>query len=314
VLSKPIQQESFDEKVIYDLERENKLIITRKRNGWKLFFVKNDGNWKIYTDGMNEVHCLDHIKSELMKLNLGNKTKLVGEGIMDADGNDDFRKVGRILQAGKEKALKTQQNIGFIKAMIFGAIFLEGKPVTDHYKKQLEFINRILGEKKLQYVIPVPILNMTFDEAKKMVEKHKAANEHGWEGLVLYSKDFVYSYRLDGKSPKRPEGCYKWKPIYEDDFIVSGYLADERTKLVKEVFLSQIDPKTGKEFRCGKFGTFPKSIRSWLYKTSPPLVIQLIFEARYETGKLCNKRMGEAGFRTDKKPQDCIAPKSFSED
>ena len=312
VLSKPLQQGSFLEEVIYRLEREKRLIITRKRNGWKLFAVRTKGKWKIYTDGMNEVLCLDHVKSDLEKLGFGNKTMLVGEGIVDLDGNDSFQKVQGILQSGKEKAVKKQTEIGFMKFMVFAVILLDGERLADPYGKHLEFINKVLGGNKFNYLLAVPVIDMTFDEAKKMVIEKKKSNKHGWEGLVLYSKDFVYSYRLDGKNPERPGGCYKWKPLYEDDFIVRTVLTDSKKKLVREVFLTQIDPETGREFPCGKFGSFSKPTRAWLHTAKLPLVIQLIFEARYGTGKLCNKRMGEAGFRTDKKPEDCIAPKSFS--
>ena len=104
VVSKPIQQESYDEKVIRQLEKEKNLIITRKRNGWKLFAIKANGFWKIYTDGLNEVHCLDHVKRDLEKLEVGNNSKFDCEGILNINDNDDFRKGGAILHAGKEKA------------------------------------------------------------------------------------------------------------------------------------------------------------------------------------------------------------------
>ncbi|MBI4992459.1 MAG: hypothetical protein HZB99_04555 [Candidatus Harrisonbacteria bacterium] len=311
VMSKPLQQGTFKEEVVYQLERERRLIITRKRDGWKLFAVKANGKWKIYTDGINEVDCLDHIKAELQKLNLPNQTMLVGEGIVDLENGDDRGKVISIMQSDKEKALRFQLENGYMRLMIFQVIFLGGQcRLTDPYEKQLELISQILQRTKPQHIIPVPVMNMTYDEAKALVKKNKAVNEHAWEGLVLYAKDFTGSYRLDGKSPARPKGCYKWKPIYEDDFVVRSLVLNDKTGLVKEVCLSQVDPKTGKEFSCGKFGLFTVQMRKELLSAKLPLVIQLKFEGRFKSGKLNDAKLVD--FRTDKKPEDCIAPKSYA--
>ena len=312
VLAKPVQRESYDEKIIYELEKQGRLIITRKRNGYKLFAIKAKGKWKIYTDGFNEIFCVDHIKQELEKLKLPNKTWLAGEGIVDIKDSDDFSRVAGILKSGKERALRIQKEIGFVKLMVFGVIFWENKcRISDPYSEQLELIKKMLGKKQLKHLLPVTVLDLTFDEAKKKVAEEKKINSKSWEGLVLYDRNFVSSYRLDGKNPKRPTGCYKWKPIYEDDFIVRELAMNEKDKIVKEVLLCQIDPVTRQEFSCGKFGLFSAEKRNWLATAGLPLVIQLEFEDRSESGKLINARIGEIGFRNDKKPENCIAPKNF---
>ena len=80
---------------------------------------------------------------------------------------------------------------------------------------------------------------------------------------------------------------------------------------VKKLTLLQRDPKTGKEFECGHLGSFTREMRKRLADDSIyPLVVQAEFEARYEkSGKIRNARFMR--LRTDKKLQDCVAPRSF---
>ena len=68
VIYKPLQMGAFDEKEIYDLEKQKRLLITRKRDGWKSLDVKC-ADWKLYTDGINEIdERMEHIKEELRRL------------------------------------------------------------------------------------------------------------------------------------------------------------------------------------------------------------------------------------------------------
>jgi len=309
VLAKPKKQDQYEEEVIYKLEKEGNLIITRKRDGFKLFAVKANGAWTIYTDGINEVHCLDHVKKDLEKLKLPDQTILVGESVVDAfkDDIENFQLVQSIMQANPKNAVEKQKQFGFIRLMLFGIVFLKGEcRITGSFEEQLKLIGKVLKGKRLKYVEELTVLKMSFDEAKKKVKKEK------WEGLVLFAKNFSSTYRLDGRSPSRPKGCYKWKPLYEDDFIVRGFiLKKDDSEKVKEVLLSQIDPKSSKEFDCGKFGLFAEATRKTLKDAKYPMVIQLEFEKRFKkTGKLRNARFMR--FRLDKKPTDCVSGKSFS--
>ena len=73
--------------------------------------------------------------------------------------------------------------------------------------------------------------------------------------------------------------------------------------------LLQIDPKTKKEFYCGKVGTFTNKMRDELKRLKRPFVMQVAFEARYESGKVRNARFMH--LRPDKKVKDCVSPKSY---
>ncbi|HEY4520573.1 MAG TPA: hypothetical protein VJJ72_02110 [Candidatus Paceibacterota bacterium] len=315
VLAKPISQENYDEKIIYDLERQGRLVITRKRDGWKLLaLVGPNGEIRLYTDGINEIDSrLDHIKDELRSLSFPSNTLVVGEAIVDMRDSDDLTKVISIFHSNLAKAQDLQKEYGRIRFMVFAIVPLgdasgfKNSPLNSYgisISEKLRAFNE--SRRKLGYVFPVPVLNTSFDEAKQIVI------EKGWEGLVLYDKDYQLTFRTDGKAPKRPRGCYKWKPILEDDFIVRSWIPRPGNKSVKELVLLQIDPVTQGEFYCGKLGSFNNEMRSLLAKMIYPIVVQARFDTRYpKTGKIRNQRF--VMIRTDKPVHQCVAPKSYPE-
>lgn len=315
VLYKPLQQDRFDEKVIYELEKAGRLIITRKRDGWKMFAVKSGGKIKLYTDGMNEIDArIAHIKDALQLMLIPNNSILVGELLFDDGGDDQFKKVGAVMSASFENALKIQMENcpgSLLRYMIFDIVVranvnLLSKPYDCRLRaiEQLYLNDDGIGLVSDDIVRRVSQIYESYDKAKKLVKKN------GWEGLVLYDRNFTASYRLDGKNPARPKGCYKWKPLYEDDFIVRKWLPkDDDPKKLKEVVLLQIHPKTGKEFECGKLGSFDAKMREQLRTAKYPLVMEVQYEARYESGKLRNARFMR--LRPEKKAKDCVAPKKF---
>lgn len=304
VLYKPTKPEAYDEKDIYALEAVGRLIITRKRDGWKVFVFKSNDRVEIYTDGKNEItDRFDHLRKALEQV-LPDQTLLAGEAVINHNDQDHFTDVGRMLNPNSEQWREVQKTVGFIRLMFFEAIYATGRLVLDQsYEERLQFLRRI-SEGAAGYVIRMPILSMSFDQAKEYARKH------GWEGLVLYDKGFRGSYRLDGRDPQRPKGCYKWKPLYEDDFIVRTWIRDlKNQKRLKEVVLTQIDPATRQEFYCGKLGSFNMEMRAKLRKARYPLVMQVIFEGRFPSGAVRNARFDR--LRQDKKPRDCVASKSY---
>lgn len=319
VLGKPLDRDDYDEETIYELERQGCLIITRKRDGWKIYAVITKKGVRLYTAGGNEIDGrLDHIKKDLLALNIPTPAVIAGEGHLDVDSNsyasysDDIGKVISIFQANLKTSLELQEKYGRIRFMPFGLVYWGGKSVINKpFHENLSCLGKTLfkffetsrGE---TYIRPLHILEMSFDEAKEFAKKK------GWEGLVLYDKNFVNSFSLDGKSPKRPKGCYKWKPVLEDDFIVRRWIPSPKDpSRMKEVILLQKDPSTGKEFECGKFGTFTAKLRLELSNDSKyPFVIQLEFDMRFpKSGKIRNARY--VRIRTDKKIEDCISKKSY---
>ena len=305
VLAKPIQWGEYDENEIYELEKNGRLIIEVKRDGWKLLDINANKQIKIYTDGPREItNRIPHIAEELRSRKLPNNTFLVSEGLIVANGKDERGKIQSVLHKDTsiEKSLLAQR-IFKMRQMVFEIVFWDGQYLLDKpYAERLTLIQKFLDRDG--YICPPEILNMPVDEAKKFVLKHNL------EGLVLYDTEFRSSFRLDGDNPKRPDGCYKWKPMYEGDFIVRDLIpSKERPGDFKEILLLQIDPKTGKEIDCGKHGVFSKKDRKEiqaLFRKNKPFVVQFEYETRTENNKLTNKRF--VGIRHDKKWQDCVIP------
>ncbi len=307
VLAKPIAQENYDESIIYELERRGRLIIERKRDGWKMFALKGSSRKvRLFTDGLNEVDSrFNHIKSELEKMNLPDDTVLVGEAVVDLTSTDDVTKVISIFHSSTEKSIQFQKTNGMAKFMVFGGVMPCRTGVELSYDSVYSIISNLFKmSNTLVHVFPAQALKVGFDEAKRMVI------EMGWEGLVLYDKEYRLTYRTDGKNPTRPKGCYKWKPIMEDDFIVREWIPRPGTKTVKELVLLQIDPLSSKEFYCGKLVSFSNQIRQELAGMKYPIVVQARFDMRFaKTGKIRNPRFMRT--RDDKERSACIAPKSY---
>lgn len=305
VLSKPVKQENYKESVIQELEAQKRLIITRKRDGWKLFAATDRaGKVRLYTDGMNEVDGrLTHLREALASLALPPCTLLVGEVLADRGGDDELGGVQSVMSASLEKALAYQKANGHLRYMLFDVVYLNGLTVGSRFAERLAMLDELLAG-RTESVFRVPVLTVSLAKAKQIVRSK------GWEGLVLYDSGFVPVVRLDGKSPKRPRGCYKWKPISEDDFIVCEKIFRPDGQVLRELVLLQIDPQTGREFECGKLGSFTDAKRVELAAAPVPFVVQVGFEARYpKSGKIRNARFVRV--RTDKKPADCLAPQSY---
>lgn len=304
-IAKPIQDGEYDEEEVYELERNGRLIIEVKDDGWKTLDVKTGGQIKIYTDGPNLItDRIPHIAKEMRLLKLPDNTFLLSEGRMVVNGGDDRGKVSSVLNFNTtvEKALAAQK-IFKMWLMVFDVMFWDGRFLLGKpYIERLGLIQKLLA--KDGYIRPPEVLNVTFDEAKRLVV------QNGWEGVVLYDKEFKSSFRLDGGSPERPDGCYKWKPLFESDFFVREWVpSEENPKLFKEILLLQIDPKTGKEVDWGKHGVFSKEDREEiqvLLRKKEPVVVQFEFEARTGNNKLTNKRF--VCVRYDKKWPDCVMP------
>lgn len=304
VLAKPIKWDKYDESAIYELEAKGQLIITVKRNGYKFFEAISGNKVKVYTDGINEIsNRVGHVVAELKKKNVPNDTLIASEGLIVQNGLDYRGGVTKLLQSNQTKIAELEMNLGLLKIMIFEIVYWKSKLLLAlPYSERLNIIqNEFSG---CEYVAPVEVLNLSYDQAKIFVVKHDC------EGLVLYDKNFRSSFRLDGGEAERIIGCYKWKPLKEDDFVAVDWVTSEKVHgQLKDVRLAQYDPKTGELFDCGNFGGFDNKTRELLKKMDYPFVIQLQFENRYESGKLENPRFME--IRDDKKSEHCIAPRHF---
>ncbi len=310
VLSKPIKQECYNEKTIYELEERGDMIITRKRDGYRVISLILDHEILLYTDGINKIDSrLDHIRKSLRSLNLPHGTIPVGELLIAGD-NDSLGQIGSFMQSSLEEAMALQAEIGLVQYMIFGIITYGIKSyLSKPFSEVLAMINQLL-EHNPPHLLAVPVLNVSFAQAKADLEVTKH------EGIVIFSKTFCPELRLDGKSPTRPKDCYKWKIPKEDDFAIFYediiWNPDVPDRL-KEVQLCQKDPTTGEWFKCFKLGVFTKQKRAELQnKAIYPMVMKINFKARWpKSGKL--RDVAFECIRDDKRIEDCWSPVSYPE-
>jgi hypothetical protein len=105
------------------------------------------------------------------------------------------------------------------EATVLGIYFWDGADVVTDFTfgEQIEFLEEQFGlpSRCPPYVRGMEVFYETFDRAQEYVL------EKGLEGLVIYDsthKPGSKAYNFRGK-PQRPD-CWKWKPEFEDDFIV----------------------------------------------------------------------------------------------
>lgn len=235
---------------------------TRKYNGLCHIFVHHTWGWEAYSRRMDVM--TDKFPLHISKLeeynDFGVGTILVGEMICKRGSSDDLKSMSRIGQSDPEEARRIIK-VGEVPEptfVLFDILFYNYKDLSDH-----TYDDRAIIWKKAE----IPVLASNEDHIITSVDYcnvnpenwESIAKENDWEGFVIVdgsSKPKDYFYTFSGK-PKRPKGCYKLKPVYEEDVVVYAGLegGGKRLGQVGSIFVKQIHPETGKWFNCGKVGS-----------------------------------------------------------
>ncbi len=321
VLPKP--KNSVEDDVILALEKVGQAIFTRKRDGHCVTAVITDKP-RLYTRGeQREIsQNFPQIIKDLEKADIPKNTLLACELIMDRDGKDHREYVSSLAAESDPKAaIGRQRKDGRASLMVFNVLVHDSKDVTDlpNYNR-LVMVYELFGE-RFPYVFPVEELIGTFKEVKERV----LAN--GWEGVVIYGAREVSGYRLDGKtdSVPRPYGAWKWKPAFEDDFIVTGWTKGTKGKKhghrMGKIALTQRHPVTGEEVLCGEVGIGFSDIERDEFANDSlyPFVAEIQYERRFAPRKLSKNRVQYAlcsprfiRRRHDKKAEECFLPECMT--
>ncbi len=303
VPAKPIQETPIS--VIRELEKAGKLTITRKRDGYCHLISRAISNIGIYTRSIEDTTArYPHIVEAMRALETKN-TLLATEILCDKNGIDDFPAFTRIAKSNPDRAYRLQDQGGWASCMVFDIIARNGRMMTNEpFSNRLDALQDIFRRDSDELFL-APIVHALFEDAQKRVKAFQ------WEGLVLYDNDAPTAYRCDGRTdaPVRPKGIWKWKPILEDDFFVEQFERGEgnRAAWMKEMYLLQVDPLTGKKIDCGKVGTgFTNAERQEFASVQYPLVVQVAFEKRFASGKLRSPRF--LRLRDDKRSDECFLP------
>ncbi|MEK9180274.1 MAG: hypothetical protein AAB897_02585 [Patescibacteria group bacterium] len=299
---------SIEESKVLELERAGNLIITRKRDGYRHLAAVTSRGVRIYTRGIEEVtDNYPEITQEIFqRLAISPRgTLLDGEMIIDEGGKDNFERLAQVAKSNPERARKLQESAP-VRFMIFDVLVHGGELVTDlNYRTRLFMLRQMFPQRAPEHISLLEVLDCPFAEATKLVRKEN------WEGLVLYDATKTTEFRLDGKKdqPKRPEGCWKWKPLKEDDFIAKSfaYGSGKNKNRMGKLFLFQIDHQTGEEISCGEVGGgFTDKDREDFVRAQYPLVVQVEFQKRFPSGALRHPQF--LRLRTDKSPAECLLP------
>jgi ATP-dependent DNA ligase len=336
------------------LESSGRAIWTLKRDGMMHVSVKRNGEWEIYSRRMDIVtNSYPHIINKLNELHLPDGTILLGEMcLLRDDGSDNFKGVSKICRSKPDLALayqglkefpKRKQNesiIGKISYYVFDVVFYNGrdlisneptrrrliilKEIFEKFDQKLKVTtgrkathDLIIRESKLREgmlrrhnIAPVKVYHTSANTDLELAKRLKA------EGFVVLDADAKYgdrAYSFDGKA-QRPDGIWKRKPKYEDEFIITGYYEGtgrNRGKL-GGLTIEQIHPNTGDRINCGKCGGgFTKEQRERFFIEGDNLLnktIKIEFDSRqpFNEGVYALRFPEFKGF-ADKEPSECIA-------
>jgi len=345
IADKKLDQLFQKSRAVWTLKRDGMMHVAVKRSGaWEIYSRRMD----IATGRF------PHIIDALKKLEpVPNGTILLGEMVfLKDDGSDDFKNVSRICRSDPDLALayqgigdfpddsKGSEVLGKIAYYVFDVAFWGGhdmareKPV----RERLSLIRQLF-----QVLEPELRINTGLKSTRKALMREsklreKLLREHhvgpvkiygtepgddlalakklGAEGFVVVDPDAVYDdkgYSFDGKA-QRPEGIYKRKPKFEDEFIIVDFYEGtgrNRGKLGGFI-LQQVCPSTGSRLDCGKCGGgLTDGQREEFWRDRAKLVektIKVEFDSRQPPKDgACKIRFPVFKGFADKKPEECVA-------
>lgn len=277
------------------LEGSNQAIWTLKRDGMCYISVKRCGSWEIYSRRMDlETEKFPYITEKLNELEVEDGTILLGEMLLiRSNGKDNFNGVSSICRskvplslayqglADFPKAKKDEEVLGKVSYYVYDVPFLNGADLVScrSVRERLTKLREIFlvfgdlrlntgaaaNEKSLRrensrrdrmlfehQIAPVKIYRTSYSEDIEL------AKELGIEGWVAMNIDAIYGdkgYSFDGKE-QRPNGIYKRKPIYEQEFIITGIYkgSGKNRNRFGGFYIAQVHPGTNEVVGCGKCG------------------------------------------------------------
>jgi hypothetical protein len=206
---------------------EKKVYYARKRNGLMFVIARGKGEAKLYsrrmlrshddeaTTGLTWDHRFPHIVEAANHV-LPQDSILLGELVMDRDGEDDFKHVQSITKSLTQQSLADQAAEGLPSFYCWDVAFWKGEDLVKTWQVEARYAltHELDGERIIQ-----PVEYYLFNTPAQAVE---FAKQRKWEGFVVVDPQGIYgdkAYNFKGK-PDRPGAvCAKLKPEFEDDFI-----------------------------------------------------------------------------------------------
>jgi len=333
--SKP--KNSVADSVLAKLDSEKRTIYTRKVNGMMVIaHIREDGTGHLYSRRMDPVTALfPHMVEALSELSIPPRSILLFEA-WRGEGNSkkDMALIQEVMNSDPDLAIAKQQKTGWAHFYLFRVPILDGVHLESKYTNEVNiltiedaFTDRFLAYKHHEagkFLSALEVYGAENDRDAMMF-----AEEHGFEGWVVYDKDACLgekSFCFTGK-PDRPSCCFKRKKSEEDDFI-AYFAPDKGTKekpmgsfgtgknreRVGTLSLYQVNPKTDElVYICEVGSGFSDDQRTkWVSDRRWPKVAQVEFEERFyksagdKTNALQLPRLSQ--IRGDKVPTECVNP------
>lgn len=310
---------------------------SRKRNGMAYILARGTGKPMLYSRRMlrhhdNEVggptwdDRFPHL-IEMAERVLPENSILLGELVMNRQGEDDFTHVQTVTKSLTDRALQEQQEKGLLSFYIWDIAFWRGEdmvstaPVRDRY----DLIHELPFDGS--HLLPVEVYypGGGYEDFNSPEHAQRFAIHKGWEGFVVVDPDGVYgdrAFNFKGKPDRPGSYCGKLKPEFEDDFIAywnpeKGY-GEKSTKGrydggIKSVALYQLNSRGEQVYICQvSSGMTEEMKRDWARPELYPMVWRVKYTERTyisqgdDTNALMFPRFDAV--RTDKTVSECINP------
>jgi hypothetical protein len=214
-----------------------KVWYARKRNGLMFVLTRGAGPAKLYSRRMLRQHddeagtaltWDDRFPHIIMVANhiMPPNSILLGELVLDRDGNDDFKAVQSYTKSLTEQSLMDQASYGAPSFYAWDIAFWKGEDMVSKstVKERFDLLHEIdWGGSRTPgtgFIHPVQFFESTF--FKTTAEAIEYAKKMKWEGFVVVDPEGVYgekAYNYKGKPDRPGSVCAKLKPEFEDDFV-----------------------------------------------------------------------------------------------
>lgn len=316
------------------LANAGKVLYTRKRNGLAYVIARGVDHPRLYSRKMLRQHDderggaltwndrFPHIIEAAAKI-MPENSILLGELLVDRDGQDDFKAIQSYTKSLTMQSLADQAAYGRPHFYIWDIAFWAGRDLvkTVRVGERYEMIH------ELDYggaFLPIEVFGNAFLSNPHQAIVH--ARNMDWEGYVVVDPNGIYGdkgYNFRGKPDRPGSVCAKLKPTYEDDFVAywdpSKGWGERSTKArndqgIKSVALFQYN-KEGQLIPISNVssGLTDDQKRLWAVTDRWPQVWKVEYkDRRYMADGEDTNALDFAAFveeRTDKKPEECINPR-----
>lgn len=207
-----------------ELANSDSAIFTMKRDGnfYKLLITPNQGV-KLFSRGGDEMsEWYPSLINDIKELELPPRTILGVELVCTMNGADDRLVLQSLARSKSERARKMQEEDPSKRPYMIALtpLYWNGEEITTQWTTDawMDLLYNTISQKTRNTQLriePIEIIFGSFEDAKKECLKREM------EGLVIYDRSACFgehAFSWDGAIKRTP--CWKWKQIYEDDFIV----------------------------------------------------------------------------------------------